>query len=244
MTTPTVNAFYSPQNNTINFPRVFCNRRSSTPGATSRSTTVARAMVIGHELTHGFDDQGRKFDGDGNLRDWVDGGRWRRVRQARRLRRQRILRVTAVDDVKLNGRLTLGENTADNGGLRIALMALQDTLRAKRRSWTASRLSSASSWDSPRFGARTRRRRKSARAPLRTRTPPAATASTARCRTRRSSRRRFRARRASRWSARTPAGCGEERKACSAPMNADNTKLLSAFIGVYSAANTHFRRRP
>jgi predicted metalloendopeptidase len=88
-------------------------------------------MVIGHELTHGFDDEGRQFDGQGNLHDWwtpVDGKEFEE-------------RVACVADeyssmqvapgVHINGKLTLGENTADNGGVRIALMALSDVLAGK-----------------------------------------------------------------------------------------------------------------
>jgi endothelin-converting enzyme/putative endopeptidase len=88
--------------------------------------------VIGHEMTHGFDDQGRKFDADGNLRDW-----WTPQDGAEFDKRAACIAdehsgFTAVDDVKLNGRLTLGENTADNGGVRVALMALEDTLKGKQ----------------------------------------------------------------------------------------------------------------
>src|SRR5262249_48689451 len=87
--------------------------------------------VIGHEMTHGFDDQGRKFDGDGNLRDWwtaADGAEFeKRVACVA----NEYSGFTAVDDVKLNGRLTLGENTADNGGLRVAYQALENTLNGK-----------------------------------------------------------------------------------------------------------------
>ena len=82
-------------------------------------------------MTHGFDDQGRKFDGDGNLRDWwtaADGAEFEK--RAACIANQ-YSSFTAVDDMKLNGRLTLGENAADNGGLRIALMALQDVLKGQ-----------------------------------------------------------------------------------------------------------------
>ena len=85
--------------------------------------------VIGHELTHGFDDQGRKFDAQGQPGRLVDGGGRQGVREARRLHRRPVLGVSRwPGGVHLNGTLTLGENTADNGGVRIAYMALQDTL--------------------------------------------------------------------------------------------------------------------
>ena len=85
--------------------------------------------MIGHELTHGFDDQGRKFDGEGNLRDW-----WTpEDAKAFESRADCVVReygnFSPVADVKLNGKLTLGENAADNGGIRLAYMALMDSLR-------------------------------------------------------------------------------------------------------------------
>ena len=76
--------------------------------------------VIGHEMTHGFDDQGRKFDGDGNLRDWWTAADGAEFEKRAACVANEYSSFTAVDDVKLNGRLTLGENTADNGGLRVA----------------------------------------------------------------------------------------------------------------------------
>jgi len=131
MTTPTVNAFYSPQNNSINFPAGILHTPFFDPRRDMALNYGGAGAVIGHEMTHGFDDQGRKFDGDGNLRDW-----WTATDGAEFDKRAACIAneysgFTAVDDVKLNGRLTLGENTADNGGLRIALMALQDTLQGK-----------------------------------------------------------------------------------------------------------------
>ena len=131
MTPPTVNAFYSPQSNSINFPAGILQPPFFDPRRDIALNYGAAGMVIGHEMTHGFDDQGRKFDGDGNLRDWwtpQDGAEFeKRVTCVA----DEYSGFTAVDDVKLNGRLTLGENTADNGGLRVALMALQDTLKGK-----------------------------------------------------------------------------------------------------------------
>ena len=127
MTTPTVNAFYSPQNNSINFPAGILQPPFFDPRRDWPSTTAAIGAVIGHEMTHGFDDQGRKYDGDGNLRDWwtaADGAEFeKRVACVA----GEYSRFTPVDDVKLNGRLTLGENTADNGGFA------SPTWRWKRR---------------------------------------------------------------------------------------------------------------
>ncbi len=131
MTTPTVNAFYSPPYNSINFPAGILQPPFFDPKRDIALNYGAAGTVIGHEMTHGFDDQGRKYDGNGNLRDW-----WTPTDAAEFEKRAACIdreysSFTAVDDVKLNGKLTLGENTADNGGLRVALMALHDTLNGK-----------------------------------------------------------------------------------------------------------------
>jgi endothelin-converting enzyme/putative endopeptidase len=132
MTAPTVNAFYSPQYNSINFPAGILQLPFFDPRRDMALNYGAAGAVIGHEMTHGFDDQGRKFDGNGNLRDW-----WTPADAAEFEKRAACIAneyssFTAVDDLKLNGRLTLGENTADNGGLRVALMALHDVLQGKQ----------------------------------------------------------------------------------------------------------------
>jgi predicted metalloendopeptidase len=132
MTTPTVNAFYSPQNNTINFPAGILQAPFFDPRRDIALNYGGAGMVIGHEMTHGFDDQGRKFDGDGNLRDWWTAKDGAEFDKRTACIASEYSSFTAVDDMKLNGRLTLGENSADNGGLRIALMALQETLGSKR----------------------------------------------------------------------------------------------------------------
>ena len=129
MTTPTVNAFYNSQNNSINFPAGILQPPFFDPKRDAALNYGGIGAVIGHEMTHGFDDQGRKFDADGNLRDWwtpQDGAEFEK--RAACIADEHSS-FTAVDDVKLNGRLTLGENTADNGGVRVALMALEDTLK-------------------------------------------------------------------------------------------------------------------
>jgi predicted metalloendopeptidase len=131
MTTPTVNAFYSPQNNSINFPAGILQTPFFDPRRDMSLNYGAVGAVIGHEMTHGFDDQGRKFDGDGNLRDWWTSADGAEFEKRASCVADEYGSFTAVDDVKLNGRLTLGENTADNGGLRVALLALQDTLQGK-----------------------------------------------------------------------------------------------------------------
>ena len=128
MTTPTVNAFYSPDRNSINFPAGIL----QTPFFDARRDPAvnygAIGSVIGHEMTHAFDDQGRKYDGNGNLRDWWTAADGAEFEKRAACIASEYSGFTSVDDVKLNGRLTLGENTADNGGLRIAYMALQNAL--------------------------------------------------------------------------------------------------------------------
>jgi putative endopeptidase len=132
MSTPTVNAFYSPQNNSINFPAGILQTPFFDPRRDLAINYGGVGAVIGHEMTHGFDDQGRKFDGDGNLRDWWTPADGAEFEKRAACVANEYSGFTAVDDVKLNGRLTLGENTADNGGLRVAYMALEDTLAGKK----------------------------------------------------------------------------------------------------------------
>ncbi len=124
MTPPTVNAYYDPSMNTINFPAgilqpVFYDKTAS--DATNYGHIGA---VVGHELTHGFDDQGRKFDAQGNLKDWWTPADAKRFEQRTDCLVNEYNGFVAVDDIHVNGKLTLGENTADNGGLRLAWMAL------------------------------------------------------------------------------------------------------------------------
>jgi predicted metalloendopeptidase len=140
MTPPTVNAYYSPEENNINFPAGILQPPFYDNNMDDAVNFGGIGVVIGHEMTHGFDDEGRKFDPQGNLRDW-----WTpRDAEAFSERAQCLVDeyngfVTVKDDkdpkndVHLNGKLTLGENTADNGGVRIALMALEDTLAGKER---------------------------------------------------------------------------------------------------------------
>jgi endothelin-converting enzyme/putative endopeptidase len=131
MTPPTVNAYYNPLQNNINFPAGILQPPYFDPAMDDAVNFGGIGMVIGHELTHGFDDQGRQFDADGNLKDWwseADGAEFDK-RAACFV--DEYAQFVAVGDVKLNGKLTLGENVADNGGLRIAYMALQAKLAAQ-----------------------------------------------------------------------------------------------------------------
>jgi putative endopeptidase len=131
MTPPTVNAYYSPLQNNINFPAgvlqppYFDNRKDAAVNYGPIGS------IMGHELTHGFDDQGRHFDADGNLRDWWTPEDAKEFEQRAECFIKEYSAFMPVDGVHLNGKLTLGENTADNGGIRLAFMALMKSLEGK-----------------------------------------------------------------------------------------------------------------
>ena len=125
MTPPTVNAYYSGAMNEIVFPAGILQPPFFDKAMDDDVNFGTIGAVIGHELTHGFDDQGRKFDPDGNLRDWWTEQDGKEFEQRAACIADEYSNFVAVDDLKLNGKLTLGENTADNGGARIALMALE-----------------------------------------------------------------------------------------------------------------------
>jgi endothelin-converting enzyme/putative endopeptidase len=124
MSPPTINAYYNPLMNDINFPAGILQSPMFDPNATDAENYGHIGAVVGHELTHGFDDQGRQFDGNGNLADWWTADDGKKFDAMTDCEVREYGNFTAIDDVKLNGKLTLGENTADNGGLRLAYMAL------------------------------------------------------------------------------------------------------------------------
>ncbi len=132
MSPPTVNAYYNPLMNDINFPAGILQPPFFDRAADDAVNYGAIGAVIGHELTHGFDDEGRKFAADGSLRDWWTPTDAREFERRAQCFVDEYGGFTAVEDVKLNGRLTLGENTADNGGLRIAYLALESVLQGKK----------------------------------------------------------------------------------------------------------------
>src|SRR6201993_2245063 len=125
MTPPTVNAYYSGSYNEIVFPAGILQPPFFDKKIDDAVNFGGIGVVIGHELTHGFDDQGRKFDPQGNLRDWWTEQDGKEFEKRVSCVADEYSNFVAVDTMKLNGRLTLGENTADNGGARIALMALE-----------------------------------------------------------------------------------------------------------------------
>ena len=125
MSPPTVNAYYSPQLNEMVFPAGILQPPFYTQGANDAVNYGAAGLVVGHELTHGFDDEGRKFDAKGNLTDW-----WSKPVGEEFLRRSECVVkqyevYPVLDDVKLNGKLTLGENLADLGGISLTYAAYQ-----------------------------------------------------------------------------------------------------------------------
>jgi endothelin-converting enzyme/putative endopeptidase len=131
MTPPTVNAYYNPQTNDINFPAgvlqppLFDLKMDAAPNFGNTGGT------IGHELTHGFDDEGRQFDAKGNLKDWwtkKDGDEF--VKRAACISEQ-YSQYTVVDDIKINGKLTLGEDVADLGGLILAYNAWKNATKGQ-----------------------------------------------------------------------------------------------------------------
>jgi endothelin-converting enzyme/putative endopeptidase len=132
MTPPTVNAFYSSATNSINFPAGILQSPFFDPERDRALNYGGIGSVIGHEMTHGFDDSGRKYDGDGNLRDWWTAKDGSEFEKRAACVANEYSGFSPVDGLNLNGRLTLGENTADNGGVRVALMALEDTLGGNR----------------------------------------------------------------------------------------------------------------
>jgi len=132
MTPPTVNAYYRPWMNDINFPAGILQPPFYGTTADDAVNFGAIGVVIGHELTHGFDDQGRKYDAVGNLTDWWTAEDGKAFEERANCTAEEYSSFVAVKDdkgeVKLNGKLTLGENTADNGGLKLAYMALMNML--------------------------------------------------------------------------------------------------------------------
>ena len=136
MTPPTVNAYYNPQRNEIVFPAGILRTPFFDADADDAINYGGIAAVIGHEMSHGFDDQGRQYDGDGNLKDWwtkTDADEFKK-------RTDRIVEqyngFTVLDTIHVNGRLTLGENIADLGGLSMAYEAFKNTPQGKANTVT------------------------------------------------------------------------------------------------------------
>ncbi len=128
MTPPTVNAYYDPSMNDINFPAGILQPPFYDNAMDDAVNFGGIGAVIGHELTHGFDDQGRQFDAKGNLRDWWTPKDAKQFEARAACIEREYSGFQVAPGASVNGKLTLGENTADNGGVRIALMALLNTI--------------------------------------------------------------------------------------------------------------------
>ncbi|HEY6273105.1 MAG TPA: M13 family metallopeptidase [Terriglobales bacterium] len=134
MTPPTINAYYDAQTNTINFPAGILQPPLFDRDQDEAANYGAEGAVIGHEISHGFDDQGRKFDGNGNLRDWWTESDAKNYDERGKCISDEYTQEIPEAGVKQNGLLTQGEDTADNGGIHLALMALRNTLKEQGKS--------------------------------------------------------------------------------------------------------------
>ncbi|WNG46223.1 M13 family metallopeptidase [Archangium minus] len=128
MSPPTVNAYYNPPFNEIVFPAGILQPPFFNREATAAVNFGAMGMVVGHEITHGFDDEGRQYDADGNLRDWWTQASDKAFRERVACVKEQYDGYTAIDELKVNGALTLGENVADLGGLKLAHAAMETWL--------------------------------------------------------------------------------------------------------------------
>jgi putative endopeptidase len=128
MTPPTVNAYYNPPENDINFPAGILQPPFFDNSKDPAVNFGGIGAVIGHEMTHGFDDEGSKYDPKGNVRPWFTAEDRTKFDERTACEAKEYDGFQVAEGQNLNGKLTLGENTADNGGLRIAFQALQETL--------------------------------------------------------------------------------------------------------------------
>ena len=132
MTPPTVNAYYNPQMNDINFPAGVLQPPLYDPKLDDAPNYGNTGGTIGHELTHGFDDQGRQFDAKGNLRDWWTKEDSEQFEKRAQCIVDQYAQYTIVDDIKINSKLTEGEDVADLGGLILAYIAWKMQTRDHR----------------------------------------------------------------------------------------------------------------
>ena len=129
MTPQTVNAYYNPTTNEICFPAGILQRPFFDPKADDAFNYGAIGVVIGHEMTHGFDDSGRRFDKDGNMKDWWTEDDGKKFTERTDKYAEFFSAIDVLPDLKGNGRLTLGENLADHGGLQVAFAAYQNATK-------------------------------------------------------------------------------------------------------------------
>ena len=124
-----VNAYYNPTTNEICFPAGILQPPFFDATADDAFNYGAIGVVIGHEMTHGFDDQGRQFDKDGNLKDWWTKADGENFKKRAQVMSDYFSNIQVLPDLKGNGPLTLGENLADHGGLKVAFQALQNAMK-------------------------------------------------------------------------------------------------------------------
>lgn len=129
MTPQTVNAYYNPSTNEICFPAAILQPPFFNMEADDAANYGAIGVVIGHEMTHGFDDQGRQFDKDGNLADWWAPGDADRFKERAQVMVDFFNKIEVLPGLQANGELTLGENLADHGGLNVAYLAFQNATK-------------------------------------------------------------------------------------------------------------------
>ena len=129
MTPQTVNAYYNPSTNEICFPAAILQPPFFNMAADDAANYGAIGVVIGHEMTHGFDDQGRQFDKDGNLTDWWAPGDADRFKERAQVMVDFFNKIEVLPGLQANGELTLGENLADHGGLNVAYLAFQNATK-------------------------------------------------------------------------------------------------------------------
>ena len=129
MTPQTVNAYYNPSTNEICFPAAILQPPFFNMDADDAANYGAIGVVIGHEMTHGFDDQGRQFDKDGNLTDWWAEGDADRFKERAQVMVDFFNNIEVLPGLKANGQLTLGENIADHGGLNVAYLAFRNATK-------------------------------------------------------------------------------------------------------------------
>jgi endothelin-converting enzyme/putative endopeptidase len=131
MTPPTVNAYYNPFLNDMNFPAGVLQPPLFDPKMDAAPNYGNTGATIGHELTHGFDDEGRQFDGQGNLRDWWTEKDGKEFEARAACVVDQYAQYVVVDDIRINSKLTLGEDVADLGGTIIAYLAWKDAVRGR-----------------------------------------------------------------------------------------------------------------
>ena len=128
MTPQTVNAYYNPTTNEICFPAGILQRPFFDPKADAAFNYGAIGVVIGHEMTHGFDDQGRQYDADGNLHDWWTAADAKGFEQRAKLYSDFFDAIEVLPGLHSNGKFTLGENLADHGGLQVSFNAFKNVM--------------------------------------------------------------------------------------------------------------------